>query len=99
MIVTCVIHLVQHHLEDVFYFIRTYINTVMPIEFSLSQAHSFLFVYWSINYAERVTNKRVVLLLASVKISILGMPPLKNQSQFSCTWIFKALSHFQFDIK
>ena len=65
------------NVADIFSFIRTYLNTSGLVEFSLSQAHSFLFVYWSINYAERVTNKRVVVLIASEKIIILGMLLLK----------------------
>ena len=68
---TLILLVSQENREDLFTIARTYLDISLLIDFSLSQAHSFLFVYWSINYAERVTNKRVAVLIASVKISIL----------------------------
>ena len=67
--------------ENFFSFLRIYFNTCGLVEFSLRETHSLLFVYWSINYAERVTNKRVVCLIAGEKSVILGMPTLKKFKQ------------------
>ena len=61
------------YIEDVSSIVGNYLNISTLFDFSLSQAHAFLFIYWSINYGERVTNKRVVLLIASVKIVIFAL--------------------------
>lgn len=61
------------HFEDVSSIVENYFKISMFFDFSLSQAHAFLFIYWSINYRERVTNKRAVLLIASMKIVIFAL--------------------------
>ena len=43
------------------------------IEFSITQAHSFLFIHWGIHYNERVTNNSVALLIVSVKSFVLSI--------------------------
>ena len=61
------------HFKDVSSIVGNYLNISALLDFFLSQAHAFLFIYWSINYGERVTNERVVLLIASMKIVIFAL--------------------------
>ena len=60
-------------LEDEVTFFEIFLYMSVLIEFSLSQAHSFLFIHWGIHYTERVTNIRVAVLIASVKTVVLSI--------------------------
>ena len=60
-------------LEDEVTIFGLFLFMSVLIEFSLSQAHSFLFIHWGIHYTERVTNIRAAVLIASVKTVVLSM--------------------------